>query len=586
LSIGATNLAAVTADVALMRKPVLTLYRQRPPEVGVPSENPRLDEPGLVITNFVDRVGNSAGILAADGSAHRSEVLVADALRALAYAATGGRSLPDDVAVTYPAHWSSNAVDVLGDALSRVSEWSDRAHPLLLIPDAAATLFAVRANPGIPARGTVAVCDFGGSGTSITLMDVAGNYRALAPTVRHHDFCGDMIDQVVLAAVMDNMPSTGSFERSGASGIGSLGRLRAGCRGAKEELSSSTVTTLSDDLTGMRGDIALARNELDDAIRASLDNFVTVLDETVRRNKIRDLVAVVSVGGGANIPAVTTKLSGHLRVPVITTPRPQLTAASGGALRATRDLADNRPTAFIPAAAHTAPASAMAWPAPPQRTTAATANVPPWSTTSTLSWSEAGGDSRVTRGGAEETSPHLAANFEQPERPPSEAKHPDVPWYRRALPPVAILGAAVALLLVGAAVATEMRPEDKAATPTTSAPASPSATQQAPPATQQTTPATQQAPPPSSATNPPNPPATTDTPTTSAPPATPQGPLTDAPAPPPPPAPAAATHAPVGPAMPWLRAIPSLPRIPGINAPIPGLSGIPTLESLLAGRGY
>ena len=57
LSIGSTYLAAVTADHAITRKPVLTLFRQRPPEVGVPSENPRLDEPGLVITDFVDRVG-------------------------------------------------------------------------------------------------------------------------------------------------------------------------------------------------------------------------------------------------------------------------------------------------------------------------------------------------------------------------------------------------------------------------------------------------------------------------------------------------------------------------------------------------
>src|ERR1700757_1685657 len=251
LSIGATNLAAVTADLAITRKPVLTLYRQRPPEVGVPAENPRLDEPGLVITNFVDRVGNSAGILAADGSAHRSEVLVADALRALAYAATGGHSLPDDVAVTYPAHWSSKAVDALGDALSRVSEWTDRAHPLLLIPDAAATLFAVRANPGISGRGTVAVCDFGGSGTSITLMDAAG-YRAVAPTVRHHDFSGDMIDQALLTAVMADMPGAGSFQTAGQSTIGSLSRLRAGCRSAKEQLSFSTLTTFTDDLTNTR----------------------------------------------------------------------------------------------------------------------------------------------------------------------------------------------------------------------------------------------------------------------------------------------------------------------------------------------
>ncbi len=92
LSIGATNLAAVTADRAVTRKPVLTLYRQRPPEVGVPSENPKLDEPGLVITDFVDRAGDPAGIAAADNTTHRSETLIADALRALAYTATDGRT--------------------------------------------------------------------------------------------------------------------------------------------------------------------------------------------------------------------------------------------------------------------------------------------------------------------------------------------------------------------------------------------------------------------------------------------------------------------------------------------------------------
>src|SRR4051794_24782298 len=234
LSIGATNLAAVTPDHAITRKPVLTLFRQRPPEVGVPSENPRLDEPGLVIGGFVDRVGDPVGIVAADGSVHRSEALVADGLRALAYTATGGRPLPESVAVTYPAHWGPTAVDALGSALSRVSEWSNRARPLTLIPDAAATLIAVRANPGIPDRGIVAVCDFGGSGTSITLVDAAGDYQPVAPTVRHHDFSGDLVDQALLTAVMADMPSTGGFDPAGASTIGSLSRLRHGCRHAKE----------------------------------------------------------------------------------------------------------------------------------------------------------------------------------------------------------------------------------------------------------------------------------------------------------------------------------------------------------------
>lgn len=138
LSIGVTNLAAVAADHSITRKPVLTLYRQRPPEVGVPSENPRLDEPGLVITDFVDRVGDSVGIVAADGSVYRSEALVADALLALAYTATGGRALPGSVTVTYPAHWGPAAVAALDNALRRASEWShgtsSTAQPLSLLP--------------------------------------------------------------------------------------------------------------------------------------------------------------------------------------------------------------------------------------------------------------------------------------------------------------------------------------------------------------------------------------------------------------------------------------------------------------------
>src|SRR6202008_4778156 len=113
-----------------------------------PSENPMLNEPGLVITDFVDRVGDPDGIVAADGTSHPSETLIADALRALSYAATDGRALPDSVAVTYPAHWGPKAVNAMRVALGRVSEWSDGR--LALVPDSVAALIALRANPGLP----------------------------------------------------------------------------------------------------------------------------------------------------------------------------------------------------------------------------------------------------------------------------------------------------------------------------------------------------------------------------------------------------------------------------------------------------
>jgi len=593
LSIGATNLAVVTADVAIARKPVLTLYRQRAPEVGVPSENPRLDAPGVVIADFVDRVGDPVGIVASDGSTHRSEALVADGLRALAYAATGGRALPESVAVTYPAHWSAKSVLAMGAALNRVYEWSNRVRPPLLIPDAAAVLFAARADPGIPARGTVAVCDFGGSGTSITLMDAAGDYQPVAPTVRHHDFSGDMIDQALLTAVMANMPGMGSFDPSGTSEIGSLSRLRTRCRRAKEQLSSNTVTTLTEELPGTRGDIRLTRNELDDAIRASLNTFMAVLDDTLCRNGIRDLVAVVSVGGGANIPVVTTMLSGHLRVPVVTTPRPQLTAAIGGALRAGGGPGDDRTTAL--AAPATATAAALAPLAQAHRAHSAvgtaTAQALRPGMMPALAWSEAGDGWRVTPDGtgawpkgSSHTSTRPALKSDQAATPPEEPKGSDVP--RRRLPAAAIIGAVVAVLLVGTALAIGLGSGDKPATTpgTSTTPAAP-----APPAnngTSQPPPATQQPPPPSASDT--NPPATTDTPTPAAPPAAPQGPVTEAPvAPAVPPAPAAppAPAVPPIPQIPRIPAIPPIPRIPGFNAPIPGLPGIPDLVSRIAPRG-
>jgi hypothetical protein len=576
LSIGATNLAAVTGGHALTRKPVLTLYRQRPPEVGVPGENPRLDEPGVAVTGFVNRVGSPAGIVATDGSVHRSEALVADGLRALAYAATGGHALPEGVAVTYPSHWSAKAADDLGAALSRVSEWSSRGRPLILIPDAAATLFAVRADPGIPGRGTVAVCDFGGTGTSITLMDAAGDYHALGPTVRHHDFSGDLIDQALLSAVMANMPSSGSFDSPSTLAIGALGRLRAGSRSAKEQLSSSTVTTLPADPAGMRGELRLTRNELDDAIRQSLHNFLAVLDETLVRNGIRDLAAVVAVGGGANIPAVTIMLSAHLRVPVVTTPRPHLTAAFGAELRAARGADGVGATASSPAIPATAsnpavPARATAaapvsapWPAATATGKAMSAG-PAWGLRPPLAWSQTGGDSASMPTGtavADQTAARPAPKVEESPSPAAVAPEAKRRWFRR--PVVAIAGTAIALLLAATVVAMALSFGNRSVpgAGTTGAPSAPPTNAAAPPPATgapnlgPSAPPTQEAPPPAPDAGPP---ATADAPAPA-----------PADAPPPPQAPLAAA-APAGPLIPR---IPQIPPIPGLNEPIPGLGRI------------
>src|SRR6185369_13320333 len=115
------------------------------PEVGVPSENPNLDERGLIITDFVDRVGDPVGMVAADGSTHRGEDLLAAALGALLFAATHGAPPAGPVGVTYPAHWHPAAVEALRNALVEVPEFGGPTP--LVVPDAAAALTALQDNP-------------------------------------------------------------------------------------------------------------------------------------------------------------------------------------------------------------------------------------------------------------------------------------------------------------------------------------------------------------------------------------------------------------------------------------------------------
>lgn len=333
MSVGATTLAAVTADHAITRRPVLTLFRDRASQVGMPSENSAvnsgLHDRGLVVTDFVDRVGGGGPVVASDGSTHRAEQLLADGLHALAYSVTEGRPIPPAVAVTYPAHWSREAVGALRTALGRVSEWAQ--YPVELISDTVAVLVALQANPGLPNHGIIAVCDFGGSGTNVTLVDAGRGLGPISATWRNTTFSGDVIDQ----ALLDHVVADLGGNDDGPPTVGSLTRLRSQCRDAKEQLSSETVA----ELAGFHGGVWLTRVELDEALRQPLEGFFTALQNVLDDNQIPpdDLSAIVSVGGGANMPTVTTGLSQRFGVAVISSPRPQLTAAIGAAL----SVADN-----------------------------------------------------------------------------------------------------------------------------------------------------------------------------------------------------------------------------------------------------
>jgi hypothetical protein len=330
LSVGATNLAGTRdGQTAVIRPAELTLHGQR-------------------LTGFVDRVGDPVPLIAPDGSKYRPEGLLADALGAMAHAVTAGMPVAD-VAVTVPAHWRASVVDTLRRNLRG---------KLPVVSDATAALTALRANPGLPTHGVIVLCDFGGSGTNITLANAARDFSPFGETVRFPDFSGDQLDQALLTHVVAGLGDASQADPSGTAMVGSLARLRDECRHAKERLSASTATAIAADLPGHHADIRVTRTELEDLMQAPLVEFLAVLDETLERYGVpaASVSAVATIGGGARIPLITQRLSEHLRAPVVTTLHPQLTAAEGAALIAYRSRLVDTATTLTP----TAPAAAAA----------------------------------------------------------------------------------------------------------------------------------------------------------------------------------------------------------------------------------
>ena len=313
LSVGTTNLvAARVGNQPVTRRSVLTLPNS-----------------SQTINGFVERVGDRVPLVTPDGKGYHAEQLLVTALEAMVQ--VGGGPSPD-ITIAIPAYWGPSTVWALQSALGGSRTLSRTGEPVRLISDAVAALTALQANPGMSANGVIALLDFGGSGTSITLADAASSFAPIGETMRYPDFSGDLIDQALLSHVLDNLG--GDVDPAGTAAVGSLTRLRDECQLAKERLSADTATQLVIELPGYRADIRVTRNELQDLIRPSLDGVIAALDEMTERAGAapNGLAAIAIVGGGAGIPFVTQRLSEHSRLPVVTTPQPAVNAAVGAAL--------------------------------------------------------------------------------------------------------------------------------------------------------------------------------------------------------------------------------------------------------------
>jgi hypothetical protein len=330
LSIGTTNLvAARVGNPPITRRSVL-------------------GRPGQMLSGFVERVGDPVPLVAADGSSHHADELMVEALDGMIVAAGGQKSA--DISVAVPAHWNGATLRALRVAMRARPRLSPNGTPARLVSDAVAALTALAANPGLPRQGVVALMDFGGGGTSITLTDASSGYEPIE-TVRLTDFSGEQIDQALLAHVLDGISDIDGIDPAGTAAVGSLTALRDECRRAKETLSEETSAEVSIEMPRYSSAFPITRTEFEALIVQPFTGVLAELDDMLQRNRIAwaDVSTVAVVGGGARIPLILDELSNHTQTPVVTTPQPAFDAAVGAAIFAAYGAEADAQTGVAPA---------------------------------------------------------------------------------------------------------------------------------------------------------------------------------------------------------------------------------------------
>ncbi|MGF2952054.1 Hsp70 family protein, partial [Mycobacterium sp. THU-M116] len=338
LSIGTTNLvAACNGSPPLSRRAVLTLYPHCAPKIGLPVEAPPLSEAGVLMSGFVERIGDSVALVSADGSAHDPDLLMVEALDAMVLAA-GADASSSEISIAVPSHWKPATVQALRNGLRTHVGFVRSGMAPRVVSDAVAALTAANAELCFGATGVVGLLDFGASGTSATLMNLGDEFEPVSPTMRFPEFSGDEIDRALLLQVFEELGHGSGVDPASATAVGQLGRLREQCRAAKETLSTETVTEIAAELGGRRCTMRLTREELGDLIQDRLTGLIYALDDMLVRNNRSwaDLSAVVTIGGAASIPLVTERLSVHSHRPVVSPSQPAFAAACGALMLASR----------------------------------------------------------------------------------------------------------------------------------------------------------------------------------------------------------------------------------------------------------
>lgn len=199
-----------------------------------------------------------------------------------------------------------------------VEEYVSEVH---LISEISGAIEKLRADPDFKYR-TVALYDLGEGGLELTVADIDSG--TIYATTRSSEFSGSSIDHTVREHLLTldilAVPRTHEEESS----------LLEFSKEIKEALSTHEATQTSDGLFRL-----MDRRMFELQIIRPAERSAIALRDLAEMSEIPPEV-VVAIGGGARIPIVQEVLRRYLRIPVVVPDSPELIAAEGAALYATR----------------------------------------------------------------------------------------------------------------------------------------------------------------------------------------------------------------------------------------------------------
>ncbi|MGF6882154.1 molecular chaperone HscA [Nocardia sp. GAS34] len=190
-----------------------------------------------------------------------------------------------------------------------------------LMPEAAAAVEFAQAAGRLQGVATIALYDFGATGLSVSVVDVAT--RQVHNSERTSEISGDYLDLLI----REQQIASGRIAHPpDAQGLAELDEL---CRSAKEQLSTTNAVALPSEY----GLLLLSQENLDALIMLAVESSARMTRDVIVRSD-RAVQAVLAIGGGAQIPQVARVVERSLRVPVVVPEQPETVVARGAALLA------------------------------------------------------------------------------------------------------------------------------------------------------------------------------------------------------------------------------------------------------------